>query len=53
MFANVKLDEWKTTESAVWLPKEVEEGFVEYKLKLVGLTKEQFAHRSTQMNWYQ
>ena len=38
-------------EKAVILPPEVEEGNREYKLKLVNLTEEQFAHRLTQMNW--
>lgn len=48
----MNLDDWKvSTPSAVWLPPEVEEGNMEYKLKLVNLTQEQFNHRLTQMNW--
>lgn len=38
-------------EKAPKLANEKEEGNVEYKLKLVGLSDEQMIHRITQMNW--
>jgi len=37
--------------SAAPLPQEVEEGNVEYKLKLVNVTPERLEHLVTQMNW--
>lgn len=37
---------------AVALPKEVEEGNVEYKYTLFNISNDQFIHRTTQMNWY-
>lgn len=38
-------------EIASVLPREVEEGNMEYKLELVDLTEEQVSHRTTQLNW--
>jgi len=48
---DVSNDNNATTEKAVHLPQEIEEGNIEYKLKLVNPSPERFEHLVTQLKW--